>query len=482
MLVEGGRVERRAGSPRLRRFLLRGLVALAPTAVGCSALLDIGDLPPLVGTMGADSGSGTALDGAGGGNDATTSTTDGALADGATPDGGVDGSKVDGGTEAGTGSYSTLATLTNWSTFDVTTIAANATGFNVDAFDGRYMWFGSAGSRFLAQYDTQAAFSAAGSWTATDLSLVSGELFGFNSAAFDGRYVYLSNTHYQTARYDTQASPSALGSWDFFNGTDGRAGLAFDGRYVYVAPNYSGVFLSDVRRYDTTKTFNDGMSWSTFDTTNTDANAKGFWGTAFDGRYLYLAPTLNGIVPRYDTQAVFTSVTAWSAFDLGTVDAKATGFFGAVFDGRYVYFVPHGRGNATHVGRYDTTAAFGSATSWAGFDPTTVSANAVGFRGGVFDGRYVYFVPDVDQGEGHNGQYLLRYDTTADFATAGSWEVFDTTTVDAASRNFCMGGFDGAYVYLSPCSSGLITRFAARTPRAVPALPPNLAKGIASFL
>ena len=81
------------------------------------------------------------------------------------------------------------------------------------------------------------------------------------------------------------------------------------------------------------------------------------------------------------------------------------GFFGTVFDGRYVYLVPGNNGTPNgFVTRYDTTAAFGSTTSWQTFDVASTNSGAVGFAGGGFDGRYVYLVPG-------DGTVVARFDS-----------------------------------------------------------------------
>jgi hypothetical protein len=383
-------------------------------------------------------------------------------------------------------SYGALTDTTRWSVFDTTTVNANATSYSVVAFDGRRMLFGAPGQippgqphAALTEYDTSAAFTSPSAWKVTDLSTVSGELFYFRSAAFDGTYLYLATAHYSTARWDTRASASSASSWGFGPYVACR-GMVFDGRYVYQAPNYEGVFLSGVLRYDSMLPFN-SSGFTSFDATNVNANAKGFSGAVFDGRYFYMAPGINGVVTRYDTRAGFSSVLSWNAFDVSTLNAAAVQFNGAVYDGRYLYFIPSGRNGQSLFLRYDPQGAFDVATSWTIFDTLMVSPNAIGFANGVFDGRYLYFVPWIDQGQGHNGQYLTRYDTHAPFTSKTSWEVFDTTTVHPAARNFCMGGFDGAAVYLAPCASGLVTRFAAKTPASVPTVPPTLPQGIASF-
>jgi hypothetical protein len=41
-----------------------------------------------------------------------------------------------------------------------------------------------------------------------------------------------------------------------------------------------------------------------------------------------------------DTKASFTVVGSWTAYDLTQVAASLTGFWGATFDGQYIYLVP----------------------------------------------------------------------------------------------------------------------------------------------
>ena len=77
-----------------------------------------------------------------------------------------------------------------------------------------------------------------------------------------------------------------------------------------------------------------------------NAGAVGFAGTAFDGRYVYLVPyngAKSGLVTRYDTTALFAEKGSWSTFDLTIMNSEAKGFYGAAFDGQYVYLAPRGR-------------------------------------------------------------------------------------------------------------------------------------------
>ncbi|MEK7211188.1 MAG: hypothetical protein AAB731_00985, partial [Patescibacteria group bacterium] len=250
----------------------------------------------------------------------------------------------------------------------------------------------------------------------------------------------------------------------------------FDGRYIYFIPYLNeNSFSGQVTRYDTAGSFGSAGSWSVYDTTAVNANSKGFHGAVFDGRYIYFVPYFasgfSGQVTRYDTAGSFTSASSWSVYDTTAVNANSKGFAGGVFDGRYVYFVPYvkalGGGTNGQVTRYDTTGSFGSAGSWSVFDTAAnVNANSKGFAGGTFDGRYVYFIPNTIDADNPNGQ-VTRYDTTGSFGVASSWSVFDTAAnVNANSKGFAGGVFDGRYLYLVPESGdggysyhGKVTRY-----------------------
>jgi hypothetical protein len=242
-------------------------------------------------------------------------------------------------------------------------------------------------------------------------------------------------------------------------------GAIFDGRYVIYVNGSTGS-PDDQVRYDTQGSFT-GTGWSSFDTEN--VVGLGFRGGAFDGRYVYLTPTLpedNGtagltfdaVVGRYDTQAAFNTTASWTSFNLtrasGTPDLTVPGFEGAAFDGRYVYFAPGAAGDATgatpsgHVARYDTQSSFTAAASWSSFDIKTVDAGAAGFAGVVLGGRYLYFVPHA-----LSNARAARYDTQGSFTAAGSWSTFEVTSLNPDANGFTGGVYDGRYVYFAPASA-----------------------------
>jgi hypothetical protein len=310
------------------------------------------------------------------------------------------------------------------------------------------------------------------------------------STLFDGRYLSFvqseSLASSSTLRYDTTTAGDFAsrpkGAWTSST-TDIRVySLASDGRYTYLLPTVTASLtvertLNDsiVERFDpqnsgSTEKFNLSKAFGT-----TKSPMPGFRGGAFDGRYLYFAPSAagsntSGIAARLDTQAEFTSAAAWSVFDLTTLWPNANGFRGGIFDGRYVYFVPYvtslsstssdGVPNSLLV-RFDSTADFQSPGAWESFDLSVLDPAATGYAGGTFDGRYVYLSPNWGS---YSKNLAVRFDTTASFASASSFSTFNLHSLKTStfSEQYYFRGatFDGKYVYFSPeGSANILVRF-----------------------
>jgi hypothetical protein len=409
--------------------------------------------------------------------------------------------------------YSALDDRSKWSFYDLGGIGSVGFGFVGGSFDGRYVYMspwaeGSVTTPFgmALQYDTHASFESSKSWTFFDLTKLNPQATGYQGGAFDGRFAYFTPSDPSghgsfVAQLDTKDSFTVDSSWSLFDTTslDGGpshyASGVYDGKYVYFAPNLaSGAPL--VLRYDTVESFGDGTSWSTFDVATTvTGRTVAFAGGVFDGRrYVYLVPGNVGagyvLTLRYDTTGAFGDDASWDSFNLVNVvpqrDAggpQAGRFAGGIFDGRYVYFVPGSNSTAPNglVMRYDTTTAFASTKSWSTFETSTLSAAAQSFINGGFDGRYVYFVP----AGGANDAVATRYDSEAPFDDAASWSTFDLTLdyVDGGSGGggrLAFGGavFDGQFMYFVPVgqagSGTIVARFDAKTPSS---LPPGYAHG-----
>jgi len=221
--------------------------------------------------------------------------------------------------------------------------------------------------------------------------------------------------------------------------------------------------------------------WSVFDmttlpsTSDSGVPVAGFAGATFDGHYLYFIPSggyvvghdlvRDGLLARFDPtgDASFGDPTKWSVFDTSTTNPAAVGFYGGVYDGRYLYPVPShtvpNQSNGLAV-RFDTTASFQDASAWTNFNlAVDLDVSAAGYATGAFDGRYVYFAPNATT-------LAVRYDTQSGaFGSAGGWSTYDLFSVlngvvDAAgstsSAHFGESAFDGRYVYFVASSGAPI--------------------------
>jgi hypothetical protein len=439
-------------------------VALA----GCAAIIGLGDDRPPRDT--ADAAPST---------EASTPTDDASSP--------IDASDAnDASDDAGSGPFHALDQPALWSLTDITATIPLAFGYSGLVFDGRYLYFvphsaGTGHSGVVVRYDTQGSWAAATSFASFDIASVAPAAKGFGGAVFDGRYIYFSPfayaaPHGNVVRYDTQATFGSASSWTIYDldaasgglGLRGFIGATFDGRYVYFAPyakDANGAaptgFFGRTLRYDTQGPFSTWSSWTVFDTTSIDVNARGFRGTIFDGRYVYLVPSeIPAVVMRYDTQLpAFDSASSWTAAPLAPlVGATAVGFYGAVFDGHYVYFVPYrkpGEYQSTIV-RLDTLTSFGSAASWKAVDTRKLHPDAAGFISGAFDGRHVYFSPYSSNSR------VVRFDTLGTFdEKPTAWSLYATKPLGGSI--FEGAAFDGHYIYFAAGQSNKKSaRFDAR--------------------
>jgi len=292
---------------------------------------------------------------------------------------------------------------------------------------------------------------------------------GYYGAEFDGRYVNFSPAkndfgyHGEVLRYDTTQDFELKDSWSVMNVNSldeketigGYHGVEFVGKYLYFVPFRTNDGANGlVLRYDTTQDFESINSWKKFDVFS-NSGSRGYSGGTSDGRYIYFAPSNNGFifhdkVLRYDTTQDFESNSAWTHMrlkNLGSIDFG--GYYGAIFDNRYVYFIPqlNNKGPHSNFIRYDTQNDFESVDSWTYFNPNSDLSNQIPYSDAEFDGHYLYFTP-LTMNE------VLRYDTTQDFESVESWKTFDPSNngVGSESSGYTNMGFDGTFVYFSPNS------------------------------
>lgn len=315
-------------------------------------------------------------------------------------------------------------------------------------------------------------------WSTFDIhDKLSPALSGFFGAAFDGRFLYFaphgSNPNSGRAlRYDTTKPFGTGDGWVWFDAevfaknrsTQYRGAIATKDRVFYVPGIVYGqvpppAYLLAHRSGEATP-LAAKSSWTAQNLYSEERKRFGYFGGAFDGRYLYLAPnvwvppdTTETRVLRIDTERGLEEDAAYEDAVLAKAEPafQAQRFAGAAFDGKYVYFVPGEDGDSRRLVRLDAKAA--SLAALEHYDLGEVDPTGTSFCGAVFDGRYLYLAPN-SVGDPPKGlvpaSKVLRYDTTRPIAQKGSWERFDLKTVSADATVFCGGQFDGRYVYLAP--------------------------------
>ena len=218
-------------------------------------------------------------------------------------------------------------------------------------------------------------------------------------------------------------------------------------------------------------------TFSAYDAGNTDGlNSIGYLGGAFDGRYVYWPPnrrtnkreSVHGVVLRCDTHGDFHKPQSWQAYDVENIrELRTVNYYGAVFDGTYVYFVPQDEGTAYHsrVLRYDTRMDFKSAVSWEVYDVGLTHS----YQGVAFDGKYVYFCPGYEGAPGatldledKDSGSVVRLDTGGEFKDPASWRIFDVKGIAQGASCFDGGAFDGRYIYFVPLKNGVVLQYDTR--------------------
>lgn len=418
------------------------------------------------------------------------------------------------------GDFHDVADLANWSSFDVSTLNPEANGFFGATFDGRYVYLAPDDNGLTGQthghafrFDTRGVFTSAASWSTFDTTTLNPAARGFGGAAFDGRYVYFiphgdevnqSGGIYLVpsgllVRFDTHGLFTDASAWTTVDLTmlgdqaRGYCGATFDGRYLYLVPQGPNLYQeppgltnSIAVRYDTTAAFADAASYATIDIAPPPNQPSIRCGAVFDGRYVYFSQNGNGqstlgVATRYDTHAPFTASSSWTTFDAANLVGHPDGFAPAAFDGRFFYELSYWPGPVNYLKfdgvtvRYDSTADFADASSWEGFDTSELlftngelSYAASFFRLGAFDGRFVYFIPDYPI---QNDPVIARYDVEGPYSSRDGWSFSPHYSEIGATAQAGGAVFDGQSIYFVPSMEGKVQRFEARSNAAMPKLP-----------
>ena len=230
----------------------------------------------------------------------------------------------------------------------------------------------------------------------------------------------------------------------------GYSDVVSDENFVYLCPTLdSSQFVS----YIINASINDLDSYQNMLLTSIDSHLTSLSAIVYDNhRYIYFIPSdsTNAYACRYDTSYKdITNVSAYVVFNVGTVGIGCTAFGSGIFDGRYVYFLPNGINN---VGlQYDTRLPFDNTNSYATFDFSDIM-DTVGFSGSAYDGTYIYMSPynDISQ----HGTIVI-YNVTSDFTNENSYQVFDLTTLNSVAVGFRKCCVNDKYIHFVSATNSL---------------------------
>ncbi len=369
----------------------------------------------------------------------------------------------------------------NWEKVAVSTVQGGSilnVVYDSATFDGRYMYFGGLNAITYLRFDTQGQFATVGDWAQMSRSIVQGAVaanLDHIGTLFDGRYVYYSPYTSDTfIRFDTQGTSfTTTADWSQMSMStaigaaavaNAYGGVGYDGRYIYFTPHNSDTFI----RFDTQGTsFTTTASWEQMSMSTAIGamvNAA-YWGSVFDGRYIYCSAYTSDTFVRFDTQGTsFTTTADWETMAMSTAQGASVldvAYWGGVFDGRYVYFSPFV--SDTFL-RFDTKGTdFATVADWSQMSMSTALGaaavdNAFGGTTVTFDGRYIYYAP-------FTSATALRFDTQGtSFTTAGDWQQMAVETalgVATVPSAFRATGYDGKYIYYVPQNSDTFLRVLA---------------------
>ncbi len=288
-----------------------------------------------------------------------------------------------------------------------------------------------------------------------------------------GTSINSSAVSYQMADYDSKNNQVLFYPY----GTSGTGKMHID----------SGVLLS---YHPGNGSFTDLSNWRSADLSQiVGPNAIDFGGGFLDSstNYAYLPPlrkftngktSRNGETVKVNLSKEYINPndpSAYESFDISSLPGiSEVGSFAGVFGNGYAYYAPtfdfsDGNWHGAFV-RYNSLKSFSDQSAWQWYNINNLTTPADTSLGGMqsmaFKSPFVYLIPFINGNfvKGQTGaSKLVRYDSTKDFQSASSYQVFDLKTlsqkfsVDSSQLAGFTGGINVGNSLLFVPSSNTIT-------------------------
>lgn len=224
----------------------------------------------------------------------------------------------------------------------------------------------------------------------------------------------------------TAVKMTGYNGWPFTKSTSSSYyGGAFDGQYIWLAPS-GGQKIVRFHPVDGTMTRYNAPSETSYS------------GAVFDGSSIWLVPA-EAPVTKVTADG---TVTTFPGMPTGFEGGDGASFVGGVFDGTSVWLVPAESNMVVKIN--PATGAKTGYTSW----PAGFTKGSDGFQGGVFDGQSIWLVP-------YSADRLVKVDKDSGAMTGyNAWP----SGFSKSSSAFAGGVFDGQSIWLIPFNADRVIK------------------------
>ncbi len=233
-----------------------------------------------------------------------------------------------------------------------------------------------------------------------------------------------------------------------FTGSAAYLSTVHDGNNLWMIPHNSPV--KQILKFNVATGLRTQVPF-TAGLTTISANSNLFYGGVFDGTYIWLVPyNVNSVIR---VKVSDNSMVEYPVTNSGTLGTNLGRLTGCTFDGRYVWMMPYNCNRFLRVDTQSTTIGqMGAYSIQSPADRGNLldsQESVYWFKGGIFDGTYVWAVP-----QGSDRVVRILPTSTPSF----TGYPLPTGYTDPGSYKFACGVYAKGYSWLIPHNANKIAR------------------------